>query len=184
MSLLPAPSSPVSLHCPTEDHAQASICLCPLCPRYFILCTVRFRPTWIVSSYTAVCPSFEFSLLCVPHPPPAELSSKLGSASALCPPSLLALPNAEGQRQRRQGQHIPALTVHHWERPSCLSNVWTNALQTIWDPASRLLGALAPCCPQGLCLPFPRSLQDPCLGGSQLCREAPAVWPGQLCNLL
>lgn len=135
-------------------------------------------PTWIISSFTPLCVLSS----CRSGSPSrrAELWAGFCLSMVSSPPCRLS-PRLRGRgRGGDRGAACSCVLRCCQERHSWLSNVCTNALQNPlapYPPASRLLLALAPCCPQGLCLPLPRSLWDPGLGGSRLCKGAPAVWP-------
>lgn len=96
-----------------EEHAQAFLLLSP-CPSTSSFCTVSFRPTWTVSSFSPTCPCFEFLLLCAFHlPSPAEeLSSGL-----LLPQHGVPLPFLRPRGRGRGGAALSCINSE-WERPS------------------------------------------------------------------
>lgn len=182
-SLLPAHSSCVYLCFFAEGHAKTSFSLCPL-PPYLVHCFMC-----AVGLLGLLPPPLHICVLSSRSSvrPAGRAEFWAGSTSAQCPPHPCLLSPGPGTEAEMRGQHPPEFTVHCPQTCSWLSKVRPYASQ----PSGMLplcllqvLLALAPCCPQGLCLPLPRSLWDPGSAESRLCRRAPVVWPHLLCNLL
>lgn len=182
-SLLPAHSFSVYLCFFAEGHAKTSFSLCPLLP-YLVHCFMC-----AVGLLGLLPPPLHICVLSSRSsvPPTGRAEFWAGSTSARCPPHPCLLSPGPGAEAEMRGQHPPEFTVRCPQRHSWLSKVrslcFTNPLARC-PRASCVLLALAPCCPQGLCLPLPRSLWDPESAESRLCRRAPVVWPHLLCNLL
>lgn len=158
-SLLPAP-----LQLPSSRNTHRLLFASVPCPRYLIFCNMCFRPTGTVPSST-----LRVHVLSSP-------GSGLGSASAWCPlPACPSQGRGAKAEETTEEQHAPALTALR-ERPSGCPKPGSPS----GTLPSCLLGALAPCCPQGCACLFLGLFRTQARKGANSARELPLS--GSVCS--